>query len=554
MKRSHRDAALAALLAMSCNPSEQTAMTAPTPPPSQPPAPSGPEAIARAFVADLAGGRFAAAEQRFAEGMKGALPEAKLAEAWNGMVADAGALQAIEGVRVDPDGGRRVHVTVRFVKLRQNLDVILDAEDHISGFWRGPVTEDLEAAGRALVEKLGRGDFAGATGGFDATMQSVLPAPKLGAAWGQITAQAGAFGAIEGVRVTGERGHWAALVTCRFARAALVAKVVFDAKAQVSGLFFVPPESVAPWQPPAYAKPDAFTERAVQVGSAPALPGTLTLPKGAGPFPAVVLVHGSGPSDADESVGGAKVFKDLAWGLASRGIAVLRYVKRTRHAPAGVVGVKEEVLDGARAAVELCRSTPEIDPRRVVVVGHSQGGEQAPRIAAETPGVAAIVMLAASSRPLQDVVLDQFKYFAKLDPDSAELKKKVAEAEAFKKQLDDPGLEPEDQVLFPGVGKVPGAYFLSLRGYDPVKVAASLSIPILVLQGDRDYQVTAPDLERYKQGLGKKPNVTIKQYPALNHLFVAGQGTPRPSEYELAGHVDEHVIADIADLVGRLQK
>src|SRR5262249_34016694 len=150
------------------------------------------------------------------------------------------------------------------------------------------------------------------------------------------------------------------------------------------------------WTPAAYAKPDSFVEVPVQVGSAPALPGFLSLPKGAGPFPVVVLVHGSGPQDADETIGPNKPFKDLALGLARRGIAVLRYAKRSRVEPAGVVTVKEEVLDGAHAAIELARASKGIDPGRVVVLGHSEGGYLAPRIAKENPTVAGIILLAAS--------------------------------------------------------------------------------------------------------------------------------------------------------------
>jgi dienelactone hydrolase len=332
-----------------------------------------------------------------------------------------------------------------------------------------------------------------------------------------------------------------------------VARIPFDIADRVVGLQLTLAEANVAWTPPAYAAPDRFAERDVSVGTAPALPGTLALPKGTGPFPAVVLVHGSGPSDADEAVGGVKVFRDLAWGLATRGVAVLRYVKRSRHAPAGIVGVKEEVLDGASAAVALCRAAPEIDPKRVVVVGHSQGAELAPRIAKENAGVAAIVMMAAPSRPLQDLVVDQFTYFAKLHP-GPETEKMVAEARALKARLDDPNLQPDADVAFPGGGTLKGAYFLSMRGYDPAKVAAGLTIPILLLQGGRDYQVTAPDLARYKTALSHRRNVLIKEYAACNHLFVAGSGTPSPEEYVAVAHVEGAVIEDIASFIGALPR
>jgi hypothetical protein len=545
-------AALALLAA--CTPAAPPAapMT-PTPPPAAPAPVAGPEGIARGFVDDLAAHRFPAASARFDEAMRAAISDDKLTQAWTATEEAAGAFQGVDAASVTADGKLQlVRLTARFARGRRELKLALGDQDRVAGFFIAPLAEDLEVLARALIDQLARGEFVAATGAFDATMAGALPPTKLGAVWGQILTQAGAFGGVESVKLTQAQGHWNELLTCRFAKASLVARVVFDGNARIAGLFFVPAETTAAWQPPPYAHPDRFIEREIAVGTAPALPGTLTLPKGAGPFPAVVLVHGSGPSDADESVGAAKVFKDLAWGLASSGVAVIRYVKRTRHAPAGVTGEKEEVLDGAHAAIELARATLEIDPKRVVVAGHSQGGGLGPRIAAENPALAGLVVLAGNTRPIQDLVVDQFAYFLKLSPDDAERKKALALAQAFKARLDDPGLKPDEEVGFPGSGMVKASYFLGMRGYKPAQTAAALTIPILILQGDRDYQVTAPDLAGWKRALAGKKNAQIKQYAALNHLFIAGSGPPRPAEYEVPGHVDEEVIRDVAAFVGRV--
>ena len=543
-------------LAAACAPGEVTRMapdSSALPAPAA--APTGPEAWARTFVDHLAAGRFPAATERFDETMKKSLPDPVLGAVWARTVATAGAYQGVDSARIEPKDGYRIVVLMgRFTGGRRELKVVYGAEDRIAGFFILPVAEDLEKIGRGFVETLGRGDFTAATAGFDTTMTAVMPPPKLEATWKQVEGQAGAFKGIEGVKILPTGEHMTVLVTCRFDKAPLVAKVVLDPAQKIAGLFFAPVEAEVAWQPPSYARPDAFTEKPVTVGAAPALPGTLTLPVGKGPFPVVILVHGSGPQDADETVGAARPFKDLAHGLAGKGVAVLRYVKRSRHAPAGVVGVKEEVLDAARDAVDLCQKTAEIDPARVVVLGHSQGGELAPRIAAENKAVAGVVMLAAPSRPLQDLVVDQFTYLASLDPKNPALSTLIEAAKAFKKRLDDPALKPDEEVTFPGGPPIKASYFLSMRGHDPAKVAAGLSIPFLILQGDRDYQVTAPDLDRYKQALGKKPSVVIKQYPRLNHLFIAGDGPSSPPEYNQPGHVDEVVIDDIAAWVGKLGK
>src|SRR5262249_57372826 len=120
---------------------------------------------------------------------------------------------------------------------------------------------------------------------------------------------------------------------------------------------------------------------------------------GAGPFPGVGLAHGSGPNDRDETIAQNKPFKDLALGLASRGIAVLRYDKRTKVYPAKMAGlagltVKDEVVDDAIAAASMLRSQPRIDPARVFVLGHSLGGMLVPRIAAADAKLAGVIVMA----------------------------------------------------------------------------------------------------------------------------------------------------------------
>ena len=92
----------------------------------------------------------------------------------------------------------------------------------------------------------------------------------------------------------------------------------------------------------------------------------------------------------------------------------------------------------------------------------------------------------------------------------------------------------------------PGAYWLSLRDYVPSEAARTLPQPLLILQGERDYQVTMEDFGRWQAALADRGDVTFKSYPALNHLFMTGEGPSTPAEYEQAGHVAEEVILDVA--------
>jgi len=425
-----------------------------------------------------------------------------------------------------------------------------------------PPQADLEALGRTLVQHMATREFEKMVAQFDETMTKAMPALKLAEVWDTVQKQAGAFQKITGTRQDTVRGYRRVIVTCAFAQLNVDVLIVVAADGRVAGLFFAPAQPAVAWVAPAYANPSAFGEHAVTIGTGKwQLPGTLTLPKGKGPFAAVVLVHGSGPQDQDETIGGNKVFKDLAWGLASRNVGVLRYEKRTKvHGaemmaqPAGIT-VNDETVDDAVAAVGVLAAMPEIDRKHICVLGHSLGGMMAPRIAqhakksAATTPLAGLLILAGTTRPLEDVVIEQVRYLAGLDGNISEAEQKqIAEAEEFAREIRSPELKPNTIVRMLGA-PAPGTYFLDLRDYRPGEVAGKLDIPMLVLQGERDYQVRMTDFEGWKKALSGKRKATLKSYPALNHLFNAGTGPSTPNEYATPGHVAEEVVRDVAEWV-----
>jgi dienelactone hydrolase len=416
--------------------------------------------------------------------------------------------------------------------------------------------QDPEELARVFVEEMVAGKFEQAAARFDETVGKLMPASKLAETWQGVQGQAGAFQKITGTLRRDAQGYRIVFVTCQFASGPWNVRVAFDSADRIAGLFFVPVQPPAPpWSPAASVKPDSFEERDVTVGEAPwALPGKLTMPKGAGPFAAVVLVHGSGPNDEDESFGANKPFKDLAWGLASRGIAVLRYVKRTRQYPQQMatlpgITVKEETVDDAVLAVEMLAKQPGIDPQRICIVGHSLGAMLTPRIAAADKSIAGIILMAGSVRPLGEIVVEQVRYLSNLDGKITEAEQKqIDAAEQFAREVRSPELTATQQVKMLGA-TIPGSYFLDLRAYHAAEVAATLNLPILILQGERDYQVRMTDFDGWEKALKNRRNVTLKSYPALNHLFIAGSGPGSPAEYDQPGHVADEVIQDIAEWI-----
>lgn len=409
-----------------------------------------------------------------------------------------------------------------------------------------------ERAAAAITSLLG-GDYPALEARFTPELREQRA--QVGAMWGRLLLQAGPHKACDPDPRVVDSGQRRMVITrCRFERATADIQFAFDTSGRIAGFRVHPPVFAAASLPP-YAKPAVYREDEVIVGTDWPLPGTLTLPSGDGPFPAVLLVHGSGPNDRDETVGAAKPFRDIALGLASRGIAVLRYEKRTRVHAAKLEGrttftTREEVVEDALAAAKLLRSDRRIDPTRVFVLGHSLGGLLAPRIASADPAVAGLIVLAGPARPLDQILIDQVKHLASVDgsisaAEQQAIDQVTANASAIR------ALTPADAAAGRKVAGALASYWLDLRDYDPAAAAADLKISMMVLQGERDFQVTMADFARWQARLSHRRDVVLKSYPSLNHLFVSGSGPATPAEYQTPGHVAEEVIGDIATWILR---
>jgi alpha-beta hydrolase superfamily lysophospholipase len=409
-----------------------------------------------------------------------------------------------------------------------------------------------------LLDHLDAGDYAAAEAMFGAEMAKAVPAEKLQAVWQSLPAQAGAAQG-RGTPVVGSQAGMALVeVPLHFANAALVAKVAINEGGEVVGFL------IQPAPPPAAAAPAddaAYTETDFLVGEgARALPGTLARPRADAPVsghPAVVLVHGSGPHDRDQTIGPNRPFLDLARGLAAQDIAVLRYDKRTKARPqdyaAGTLTIDSETTDDAVTAVAALRNTAGIDPGRIFVLGHSQGGLMAPRIAARaqaagTP-VAGLVLLAAPARPLLDILVEQNKRMAVLDDghtspaEAAAIDKLRAQVRAVRASGGAGSEDPPAAQLPMGL---PAAYWRSIDAVDAVAEAQAVALPMLLLQGARDIQVVDADWQAWRGGFHDDSKVTFKLYDTLNHLGIAGEGPGSLADYATPGKVDPTLIDDIA--------
>lgn len=424
---------------------------------------------------------------------------------------------------------------------------------------------DNVAKAKAFIDLLAKKDFSAAETYFSDEVKAKLSAAQLGEIWVSLSSQVGSFKGQTDVKTEKVKDAEIVVITVEFEKANLDVQMAFNKNGKIGGLNFKPSQTPNPnaetYKIPDYAKENLFQEKEVTVGAGEwALPATLTMPVGKGKFPVVVLVHGSGPNDRDSTHlnPANKPFKDLAWGLASKGIAVLRYEKRTKQYGNEFVAnnkatVKEEAVDDAILAVEMLRKTDGIDAKNIYVLGHSLGGYVIPRIGERDKKIAGLIVFAGLTRPIEDVYLEQNTYFAMLDgsiskDEQVELDK-LKQLAAKIKSLKESDLNSSEVYIGARV-----AYWLDLKNYNPPLKAKSLPQPILVLQGERDYQVTLTDFQNWKDALKNKKNVTFKSYPQLNHLFMPGTGTPSPADYEKTNHVSAEVIGDIADWILKAKK
>jgi pimeloyl-ACP methyl ester carboxylesterase len=271
----------------------------------------------------------------------------------------------------------------------------------------------------------------------------------------------------------------------------------------------------------------------------------------------VVLVHGSGPNDRDESVGQTKLFRDLAWALAQNGMAVLRYDKRTNVYGEKIAAldpssftVEEETVQDAILAAKLLKADPRFNAEKTFLIGHSMGAMLGPRIATESEGLfAGLVLVSGTPLLLTDIILAQNEDgLAKLPEDQRAAQQPLVDAEQQKLKTLSAATAEEAKALT--VFGIPGYYLYEMGQFDAAKLTIDLHLPTFILQGGKDFQVSvANGYDAWQKALGKQDFITYELYPELNHLMMAYTGDPAlqgtVAEYNTPANVDPTVTQDI---------
>lgn len=413
------------------------------------------------------------------------------------------------------------------------------------------MAQNYDSTAYSFLIKLDENDYKGAFEMLDSNSRKRITPYALSSMWRGSVKELGEFQDTLDQMQEEKNGVHYVIYGVQFenAKMNILASITDDLK--VSGFFLQPYKTKIPYRLPSYYEADKLKEIEYTVKNGKySLPGILTMPVGVkGKVPLLILGHGSGPNDRDESIGPNKVFRDLAYGLAAQGIATYRFDKRS-------------LIYGARMAKDLdsftvweeCVSdliymvdTFSQDDRfsGVSVLGHSLSAFLIPRIAANAKYLKSGIIMAGPARPLEVLLLEQYKYLQSIDSNGDDWLRPIKELEESIEYLHSEDFDANtDGSLLPL--SLPGAYWYDLKDYDPIAVAKKLKTPFLVLQGEKDYQVLMTDYNLWKSGLKKKRRNKFHSYPNLGHGMFKGSDDPGPSQYEVQDNVELQVILDIA--------
>lgn len=404
-------------------------------------------------------------------------------------------------------------------------------------------------AGNGVLESFVRKDFKSINALVDSFYRDHYTALVLEKDWAELTGTYGEYVSARPVNFEVNPHYRFIAFKIKFEYLPYVFNISFNEKGKIIYISFMPAHKI--YVAPDYCDVSKFTERSFTVTNGfYELPGILSVPKGNQRSPVAIFLVEAGPTDKDGSYEENKPYKDIAWALASNGIATFRYEKRSNNF--GIYMAKdkaaymsftprEDLIDDLYRVIDSLKTVPDIDPERIYIIGHGQGGMLAPLVAKERDEVKGIVMLGANAKKTQAMMIDQYAYLSKVSPE-----KKAEYEEQSKKALRsmDKKLNPlTEHHLMPY--NVQASYWLWLNNYDHTGIAKKLKKPILLLHGERDYQTNMENLSLWQQLLGKNKNVEIHSYPKLNHLFYPGEAQSTYSEYYQINNIPEYVIKDM---------
>lgn len=398
---------------------------------------------------------------------------------------------------------------------------------------------DFDAISAEAAKLIVDGDYEAFTKLFDSGLSNTLNVDTLKSGFDRFEADYGKIVSHELVSIDKGVPYAQAVFKINYPYTAMKLTLVFNLKGQIAGI-----ETDS--YPVEVNLPEGAIEKNLTVGQNGA---TLTLPGTSKDYPVVILVHASGPNDRDETVYNTKIFRDIAYGLAEQGIATLRYDKITYTdemlATSKTLTLDQEVTDDVLRAIDLMKNAEHIDSNNIFLFGHSLGGMLMPYLSEKSDAVKGYIMAGAPATTFAENIFNQYAYMAQMDETMSEDSKVSAMQQVayFANAVSELDFDKESEEI--GFGGFNNLFWCALNNYDHIETAQKMTKPLFIIQGERDFQTTMNDFKLWQDALKDHDNVTLKSYPALNHLLVEGKNQSTPDEYYLHSQVSPNLIKDI---------
>lgn len=406
--------------------------------------------------------------------------------------------------------------------------------------------ESVQAMTEQTAHQLMEGNFVAIEAQLDDTMRTAVDEQTLASGWAMMTEQLGVCTGLTAVQADETARAGAAVLAHE--RGTSLLSVAYDAQGRISSLFLAPRAE----QPLALERSLPAGAQALPVtlfaGTDHEMTGEVIVPAGAdADTPYIVMAQGSGPSDMDETIGGNKPFRDLAYDLAALGVGSIRHDKITyAHPTRPCETVDQEYLEPVREALDVLRA--QTDAQRVYLLGHSEGGMITPYLV-QACGFDGGICVAGTPLTLWEIALMQNRAVLQAleGPQRGAMMAQLEAEEAKGRRL--PEMSDEEAAGETVLG-ISAVYLRHMARMDQAQMAKDCGKPFLFLWGERDFQVERTAFEAWQERLGDDPRFTYRTYPGLNHLMMpAGEKDSilnAQAAYLEPKAVDAQVAADIA--------
>lgn len=399
--------------------------------------------------------------------------------------------------------------------------------------YRSEAETEYETTAMNFIQMLFSDDYSNILTDFTYTeeMKKALSLEQLESFKTALEAQMGSFKSVFDINSSKQSAYDVVRLNTQFDMQKLTLTFSFDESGLIAG--FV---TEAFTEKTIVQKNDFAIEKQVKFGEPGwQLNGVITVPALVDTKAVVILVHGSGPNDRNETIGPNAPFQDIAMALAQKGIATFRYDKRTftygqKLKNDLTLTPDEEVINDVVYASQYLRLETSLDTTHLFVLGHSLGGYLIPQINDQIKGIDGYIFMNANARPLTDLVLDQYEYIFNLDDTLSETESdNLSKLKIELDKLSEANLKNQpDETLILGAYK---NYWLYLDNYKPLEKLSKISVPMLFTQGLRDYQVGIKDFDIWKANVSDDQDATFLTFDSLNHLMMSGTEKSSPDEY-----------------------